>query len=329
MSRTVAVTGGTGFLGRAVVAALAREGWRVRLLVRGNPALSELDGHEAELVFGDLADAASLRRLVRGADAVVHAAGLIKARSRDAFLAANRDGSGRLAAAVAEAAPAARLVHVSSLAAREPGLSDYAASKRAGEDAATAACGPAPWVVVRPPAIYGPWDRETLTVFRAARGMAVPLFHGPDARVCLIHVADAASAIAALCAGGPSACVLEPSDGRSEGYPWRAVLEEAARAVGGTPRIVRVPPAVVRAGGAVAGTVGRLLGRAPILTAGKAREMLHPDWSCAPDRQPPSTLWTPRFRLTEGFAQTVRWYREAGWLPPPPAHPTTKGMRSS
>jgi len=314
VTRLAAVTGGTGFLGRAVVVALARRGWRVRLLARRNPAHPQRPDHEPEVVFGDLDDGEALRRLVRGADAVVHAAGLVKARSAAAFLAANRDGSGRLAAALAASAPAARLVHVSSLAAREPRLSPYAASKRAGEDAAILACGSTPWVVVRPPAIYGPGDRATLTVFRAAQGPLVPLFHGPEARACLIHVADAAEAIAALCAGGPSGRVLEISDERREGYPWRTILDEAVRAVGGAPRIVRVPAPAVRLGCAVAGAAAHLFGRAPMLSPGKAREMLHPDWSSAPDRQPPPEVWSPRIALRDGFAGTVRWYREARWL---------------
>lgn len=314
MTRVAAVTGGTGFLGRAVVAALAGNGWRVRLLARRDPGHPHPSGQEVDVVSGDLADADALRRLVRGADTVVHAAGLVKARSRADFMAVNGEGSGRVAAAAAAAAPSARLVHVSSLAAREPLLSDYAASKRAGEEAFRAAGGGASLVIVRPPAIYGPWDIETLAVFRAARGPVVPLFHGEEARLCLIHVEDAARAVAALCGAGPAGGVFEISDGRREGYPWRLVLEEAARAVGGRPRVVRIPPSILRLGGLLAVTGGRLLGRTPMLTPGKVREMLHPDWASSPQRQPPADVWAPRISLPDGFAATVRWYRDAGWL---------------
>ncbi|MGQ9367795.1 NAD-dependent epimerase/dehydratase family protein [Azospirillum sp. ST 5-10] len=314
MTRLAAVTGGTGFLGRAVVAALVRRGWRVRLLARRDPAHPQLPAQGVEVVRGDLDDPESLRVLVRGAAAVVHGAGLIKAPSRSRFFAVNGDGAGRLAAAVAAAAPAARLVAVSSLAAREPQLSDYAASKRAGEEALRAAAAAVAWTIVRPPAIYGPWDRETLAVFRAARGPLLPLFHGPESRVCLIHVDDATAAVAALCDGGPTGRIFELSDARREGYPWTTVLRAAAAASGGTPRLVRVPPAVVRLGGAVAGALGRLGGGSPMLTAGKAREILHPDWSSAAERQPPTELWTPAIALDDGFAATVRWYRDAGWL---------------
>ncbi|WP_207461660.1 NAD-dependent epimerase/dehydratase family protein [Azospirillum sp. SYSU D00513] len=314
MGGLIAVTGGTGFLGRAMLGALAREGWRLRLLVRRNPALDLPGGNEPELVFGGLDDPAALGRLVRGADAVVHAAGLIKAPSLDGFMAVNRDGSRRLGEAVARFAPDARLVVVSSLAAREPGLSGYAASKRAGEEAAVEAFGGGNWVVLRPPAIYGPGDRETLTVFRAARAPIVPLFHGPESRVCLIHADDAAAAVAALCAGGPSARVYELSDERREGYGWREVIEAAARAVGSSPRLLPVPGALVHAAASLSGGAARLTGRTAMLTPGKAREMLHPDWSSEAGRQPSPAIWQPRVRLDEGFRDTVAWYRAAGWL---------------
>jgi nucleoside-diphosphate-sugar epimerase len=321
MMRLAAVTGGTGFLGRAIVTALARDGWRLRLLVRRIPALGLLEGPacegaEPELVFGGLDDPSTLDRLVRGADAVVHIAGLIKARSTAEFMAVNRDGSRQLAEAAARSAPGARLLLVSSMAAREPQLSDYAASKRAGEEAAIAAAGGNPWVVVRPPAIYGPGDRETLAIFRAAGGPIVPLFHGSESRVCLIHAEDAAAAVAALCGAGPAGRVFELSDERREGYGWRTVIDQAALAVGGRPRVVHVPGALVGAVAALVGAGARLAGRPAMLTPGKAREMLHCDWSSSPDRQPPVEFWQPCMPLEEGFRRTVGWYRSAGWLPP-------------
>ena len=131
MSPLVALTGGTGFLGRHVTAAFAAAGWRVRLLARR----PEAAGRAHETVRGSLSDQGALSALVDGADAVVHLAGAIRARSRTAFMAVNRDGTAAVGRAWRAEAPSARFVLVSSMAAREPGLSDYAASKAAGEAA--------------------------------------------------------------------------------------------------------------------------------------------------------------------------------------------------
>jgi len=307
--RLAAVTGGTGFLGRHVVAALAGAGWQVRLLARRDPDPPCPPG--VELVRGDLADGAALSRLVRGAGAVVHAAGLVKARGRREFLAVNRDGAARLAEALAREAPGARFVLVSSQAARCPELSPYAESKRAGEDAAVAALGAASWVVLRPCVIYGPWDREGLALLRLAGGRVVPCPR-PEPRIAMVHVRDAAAAVVALCGGGPSNATVEIGDGRADGYGWGELMREAGRALGRTPRLVAVPDLVFHAAGAAGDGIAAASGRAAMFGRGKAREFLHRDWSGDTARRLPATLWAPRVDLRAGLAETVAWWRSEG-----------------
>lgn len=309
-----AVTGATGFLGRHVVAALARDGWRLRLLVRRSPAPPLPAGSPpVELLPGDLADANALRRLVTGARAVVHVAGLVKARRAAAFLAVNREGSARLAEAVVEAAPGARCVLVSSMAAREPRLSPYAASKRAGEDAAIAALdsGGVAWVVLRPSVVYGPWDREGLALLGLARAPVALVPRAPEPRIAMIHAADAAAAIAAMCrAGGPARARFEVTDACHAGYAWREVLALIAGLAGRPPpRFLPVPDAAILAAGAAADAWATVRGRASLFGRGKAREFLHRDWGSAPERQPPAAVWTPRLGLESGLRETLAWWR--------------------
>lgn len=310
-----AVTGAGGFLGRHVAAALSRDGWRLRFLLRRSPAPPLPDGSApAEAVRGDLHDPASLRRLVEGARAVVHVAGLVKARRAADFFAANRDGSARLAEAVAgAAAPGARCVLVSSLAAREPLLSAYAASKRAGEDAAAAVLDAAgvPWVVLRPSVVYGPWDREGAALLRLARAPAAPVPRAPEPRIAMIHAADAAAAVAALCReGAPSGARYEITDERREGYGWRELLRVLAGLMERPPpRFVPVPDGALLAAGALADSWAAATGRASLFGRGKAREILHRDWGSAPERQPPPAVWAPRIGLRSGLRDTLDWWR--------------------
>ncbi len=311
MTRPVAaVTGGTGFLGRHVAAALDAAGWRVRLLVRPEPWRPMPDGGGPdgyEIVPGDLGDAAALARLVDGAAAVVHLAGLVKARDAATFLAVNGDGSARLAAAVAGAAPKARLVQVSSQAAREPGLSGYAASKRAGEDAVTALLPAARRVIVRPCVVYGPWDREGLALLRLARRRLVPVPAAPEPVIAMLHASDAAAAIVACCADAPPGRLYEICDGRLAGHPWREIVRAAAPA-GRQPRFVVLPDLALLGAGLAADVWARATGRAGVFGLGKAREILHRDWRPDATLRLPDDSWRPRIGLAEGLAGTVAWW---------------------
>lgn len=310
---SVALTGATGFLGLHLLPALLETGFTVRILARRPPPKGAWDGLVFDTVHGSLADSAALHELTQGVAVVIHAAGLIKARSRAEFLQVNRDGTAALASAARKAAPDARFLLISSLAAREPRLSDYAFSKHAAEVAARAAFPELPerLAIIRPPAIYGPWDTETLALFRAARRAFVPVFG--NGRVAIIHARDAACGIAALAASG-RAGRFALADPNPEGYPPGELLRAAGRAMGRAPRLVALPAPVLLAAGAGAGLWSRLTGRPQIFGPGKAREILHPDWSVHPAERLPPEIFRPRFGLEQGFAATVAWYRQAGWL---------------
>ena len=261
-----------------------------------------------EIVAGDLADTAALDRLCTGADVVIHAAGLVKARGPSEFEAVNVEGSRRLAQA---AASATHVVFVSSLAAREPHLSPYAASKRAAEAAMAETLG-ARLSIVRPGAIYGPRDRELLPVFQAASTSPLLPLLNRQARISMVHVEDAAAQVAAVAAGDPVNGPRAICDSQPQGYSWRELMERAASACGRQPRFVPVPDLLVHALGSLNDLSG-MLGAAPMLTRAKARELLHRDWTVNPSErafEPPP----PRHTLDTGFQQTVQWYRNAGWM---------------
>jgi nucleoside-diphosphate-sugar epimerase len=312
--RVVAVTGATGFLGLHLVAALAREGAQVRILVRRASEHELWRGIPLDVVPGSLEDARALERLAAGAGTIVHVAGLIKARDRAAFLRTNRDGTRAIAQAARLYAPEARFIAISSLAAREPQLSGYAASKHAGEEAARAVYRDAldRLVIVRPPTIYGSWDRETLAIFKAASRPVVPVFG--SGRIAFVHVADAAAAIARLALGAGVAGLYALADTNPAGYRLTELLSEAARAVGSDPRFVRVPDGVLLAAGKASTWWGRFRGHTPIFTVGKAREMLHPDWSVAPNEALPPAIYQSKIGISEGFRETATWYKTAKWL---------------
>jgi 2-alkyl-3-oxoalkanoate reductase len=315
---TVAVTGATGFIGPHIVRRLSRDGWQVRILTR-RPTTSSIDPSliepSIERVHGSLDDIESLQRLLRGADAVVHVAGLIRARTRDAFFEANAEGVRRLVA-LAEGRPSPpRFVLISSLAAREPTLSDYAASKRAGEAALIAAGDGLPWTILRPPAVYGPGDRATLFFFRCVRHGMGPVLGTAGARLSLLHVEDLAGAVGAVLASDQSVgLVAEPDDGKVGGHDWPEMVGVAAQQLGRRARVLRVPQALPYGLGWLNAALARLPGYTPMLTPGKVRELYHPDWVCDATAIMQKTDWRPIVSIEQGFASTIAWYREARWL---------------
>lgn len=316
MTRLAAVTGATGFLGRYIVRALTLAGWRVRILARHPVDHPQLCGLKLEAVVGDLSNRRALRALVDGADAVIHAAGLIKAPRATDFWAVNVGGTANLAMAITDGKPASRVLMVSSIAARERHLSAYAQTKRSGEEVLTSILGRRSiWTIVRPSAIYGPWDRETLAIFRAVSRRIVLRPYVTHARVALIHASDAAVGIARLAERSPAGAILELTDERIQGYSWDEIISVAETALGLRTLAIPVPGMIIRAAATINAAAARSWNRTPMLTPGKAREILHADWGSTVERQPPSEIWRPTIGLSQGFRDTVCWYRDRHWLP--------------
>ena len=298
---TLAVTGGTGFVGGRLLDLAVDAGHHVRALTRRpQPPRDGVVWIDGAL---DLPD--SLLSLVAGADAVIHVAGVINADAA-AFEAGNVVGTGAILAA-AEAAAIPRFVHVSSLAAREPSLSLYGASKARSEGLVDAS--PASSAIVRPPAVYGPGDRETLDLFRMARRGQI--FVPPGGRLSLIHVDDLARLLLALAATDAPGLTIEPDDGRPGGWSHREFGDALARAVGVPARTVAVPRFLMSIGA----RLDRLVrGTNAKLTPDRVAYFCHPDWVASPLNAAPPELWTARIDTDQGLADTARWYRARRWL---------------
>lgn len=307
MTQTIAITGATGFAGRHLVADLLPRGFALRALVR-NPAAAGLPDGVAT-VKGDLADTAALARLVDGADGVIHLAGALTALDREGYFKVNEQGTRALAEA-AQQAGVRRFVHISSLAAREPQLSGYAASKRAGEEVIAARQQALNAIIIRPPAVYGPGDRGTLPLIKELTRPIAAIPGRPDARFSLIHGRDLARLIA-LALTEDRRGLVEVSDGKPGGYGWADLIRTASAFRGSPIRPVFLPRAVPAAVASLAEGFARLTGKPGMVNRGKIAELYHPDWVARPGGL---ALADPT-PFDAGFAETVTWYRAAGWLP--------------
>lgn len=311
MTKTVALTGGTGFLGAAIIDALVARGDNVRALARNPRRLPNKSAMTA--VHGSLEDEAALEELARGADLFIHCAGLTHARRDKEFFVVNVDGARRAAAAAAKSG--AHLVHISSLAARRPEISPYAASKRASEDAIARGAGEAPFICLRAPAIYGPGDVATLPYFKLVRsGLAPEPAAAPAPRASILYVEDVAAAVLRAADEAAPGGVYEIGDDSPSGHSWREIGEALGEALGVRPRRLPAPHWLLTSYATAAAGISRMAGRAPMVTPGKIREFFHPDWVARDNLLSEATSWRAATPLKEGFAKTARWYQENGLL---------------
>lgn len=298
----LAITGGTGFVGRHVISlALARK-HEVRALARTpQPPLPGV-----EWVEGAIDPARNLDRLVEGAEAVIHIAGAINAPDRAAFAACNIDGTAAVLHA-AEGAGVTRFIHVSSLAAREPALSDYGWSKAEAERKVEAS--KLDWTIIRPPAVYGPGDREMLELFRmAARGFLVL---PPEGRVSLIEVGDLGRLLLACARQTNLRKVYEVDDGTVRGLSHRELARAFGEALDRRIRTARVPKPLLYG----ISFVDQLVrGKKAKLTSDRVRYFCHPDWVSRRSMAPPARVWKAKVPTVAGLRATAEAYRNAGWL---------------
>ncbi len=294
---TIALTGATGFIGTNLLQVLVRQGVNVRSLFRGGASKPVPDFPKVTWIKGDLGDERALERLVHGADAVIHCAGKVKALKTEEFFSVNRNGTEALIEALRQSNSRCRFIFISSLAARHPELSPYGRSKKEAEDLVKERC-PGDWSILRPPAVYGPGDREILPLFRAMeKGLA--LIPAPKSnRFSLLHVLDLAEAVLEMTRSEKVlGKTLELHDGTPGGYSWNDVVD-IFRAVTGKKLItVTLPPALLKIIGTLGLVASRTVSRPVMITPWKVREILHPDWVCNNHRENQGLFWSPRFTL--------------------------------
>jgi nucleoside-diphosphate-sugar epimerase len=287
---------------------LINAGYKIQALVRPTSNRNRLAGSGVQWIEGTLGDLDSLRCLVHNTDTVVHCAGAVRGNSETQFNQINVKGVADLVHAAVEQHPLPRFLLISSLAARQPHLSHHAASKRQGEKTLAAEAGDMFWTALRPSAVYGPGDRELLPLFRwIGRGIA-PILGSKDARFSLLHVDDLVEAVRLwLEHGCPNKSVFEIHDGQPRGYSSDDVIAIIAQLKARRVMRLNIPQSLLRSLARLNLAVAKATGYKAMLTPGKARELLHPNWICDNAALSQEIGWKPRVGLEEGLRRTLKW----------------------
>ncbi len=324
------ITGASGFIGRRLALALAREGpMEVRLLLRKTSRREGLEEAPFRVIEGDLRSPASLEAAAEGVDYVFHLAGLTRAKGLEEFLRVNAEGTELLARAVAARAPGLRrFVHMSSLAAVGPArdgeplteeappepVTWYGRSKLESEVALLRGLGDRPWTILRPPAVYGPGERDLFQFFKMVRGRVAPLLGFRRTRLSLVYGDDLVDVVL-------RAAVAPTTVGRRYFvcHPEIVTDLDFVRAVEGALARRAWKPRLPLALGWTLGAfssffVSPLCKRPPLFTLQRMLDIAQPAWICdgsalAADLGPICPT-----DIVHGTALAASWYREEGWL---------------
>lgn len=332
MQAIALVTGGSGFIGSELIRALNQKGVKVRALLRKTSPRGNLKGVEFEETLGDLSDEASLRKAVKGVDYIFHIAGVISAKSREDFFKFNSEGTGVLARVCAEENPGLkRFIYVSSLAASGPAtslnprtemesespVSVYGESKLGGEVALKKYAN-FPFSIVRPPAVYGPRDKGIFEFIKLINSGVMPVFKGHNESgkkyYSVVHVEDLVNGI--LEAG------FSPKLSRQETFficgdgvfSWQDIMGQIAAELGKKPLRLPLPDSAWKGLACVYAGLSKLTKKQYPLTADKLKELKQDYWICSNELAKTRMGYSPKHSMQVGLKQTIRWYRENGWI---------------
>jgi nucleoside-diphosphate-sugar epimerase len=326
----VLLTGGSGFVGSHIAEQLSAAGIRVRALVRASSKVEFLRSlRGVEVVTAPLESPTSLRMVLEGITHVVHAAGILKAKTPAEFEQVNAAGTERLARAAQEAGSVKRLVFVSSLTVSGPcrggrpvtdesapnPLTHYGRSKLAAERVLLSMKERLSTVILRPGAVYGPRDREILVFFRSVQSGVLPLVARAENRISMVYATDCAAAcVRALHADVPSGSIYHVDDGAA--HTFSEMKREIERALGRRTWLsFHLPPSLVLGAAWGSELYASLSGRAVIFNRDKCKELFE-EWVCDSARGRAHLDFQPQVDLARGVELTADWYRKAGWLPP-------------
>ncbi|KPJ58666.1 MAG: hypothetical protein AMJ42_02865 [Deltaproteobacteria bacterium DG_8] len=324
----VLVTGGNGFIGSHLVEELLKGGSEVHCLVKKTSDLRFLNSMKVTLIYGDLDQKDLLGKAVAEKDYIYHLSGVKRARRSETYYQVNHLGTQSLVEACARYNPQVKkILFVSSLAACGPSpdghcikeeekclpITEYGKSKFLGEQAILEWRDTIPVVIVRPPVVYGPRDRDLLSYFRwINRGISIFIGEGKSI-VSLCYVKDLISGI--LMAGehsNSSGQIYFIAD--DQVYSWSTVAKCIVHSIGKQGLNIHLSKTIISFLSLLMEGISFFTGKPVILNREKILEASQPYWVCDVSKAKNELGFTPAFTLEDGIKTTVRWYRKEGWL---------------
>ncbi|NOY76495.1 MAG: NAD(P)-dependent oxidoreductase [Calditrichaeota bacterium] len=322
----IGVTGATGFIGSHLVEALLDKGHEPVCLIRKTSNLQWLPETGLSFKTGDLRNPDSLKDFVTGLDGIIHLAGLTKARNEADYMDGNYRTTVTLVEAIRTYNPSLqRFLFASSQAAVGPSsdgiplteeapphpISAYGRSKLAAERFLKAQKD-FPFTIIRPPAVYGPRDRDVYAAFKMCRSGIVPLV-GKHKYVSLVFVKNLVKGIE-LAFASPLAIGKTYFIADEGIFLWDTLMDWIADALGKHPIRIRIPENLLIIPAEMSGLIGKILNRPMLLNREKIMEIKQHYWTVDITRAKTELGYRPDFTTPEGIRLTAEWYIKNGWL---------------
>ena len=276
-----------------------------------------------EFVRGDCNDQTSLGEMVKGSDWVFHLAGTTKAIREEAYFEVNGLGTENLTHACLENNP--RLQNsfmfkpgrgrtVSEWRQKEESdscepVSLYGKSKRMGEDLALAHADEIPLIILRPPGVYGPRDKDFYALFKWVSEGSTPALAGKSVSVMSKIVQALLLAAESRMKSGE---IFFLSDGTD--YTMREIGDTFARTMGVTPISIPIPKWLILGVASLSEYLSIVSRKPSLISRGMAEQMIQEDWTCDITKAKTMLGFQPQFQLSEGARLTYEWYKNQNWL---------------
>ncbi len=322
------VTGSTGFIGSHLVEKLVARDYKVSCLIRKSTKIEYIEGLPVEFVNADYGDVDTLRRAVEGADYVFHIGGVTKAKDKRLYFLGNHETTKNLLAAVRKYNPGiTRFVLASSLTAVGPGtgsdpvdettpyhpITTYGRSKMEAEKECLANSPAVPLTIIRPPAVYGPRDKDVFEFFNSVNKHFVPLSGFGRKRLSFVHAYDLVDGIIAA-AEHPKAAGQVYFISNDESYDWEMLGDIAKKILNTWVIKARIPHWLLYTIAGISESAARLQGKAALVNIEKARDGVQSNWLCSPKKALNELGFRSKLSLEEGTAITIEWYKKNGWM---------------
>jgi len=323
---TVLVTGANGFVGSRLCARLLDDKYHVIAGVREGCDAGLIEGLDVEYRFGDITQPETLPAMVQDVDYIIHNAGAVKVKNPKSFYNINQIGTRNIIEAAIGNKKLKKLIYISSMAAAGPSIlnqpiteddtpnpiTEYGRSKLAGEKEVLNKIDSINAVIIRPPGVYGPGDKEMFTFFEILNNRIKPYLGSLKRRIQLVHVEDLTRGIsAALRADTKPGAIYYIAE--SQSYSYYQLVHHLRRAVGRVSLPIYIPSWAVRIIAWISEKSLRAFGQTPMFTVEKANEILE-NWEVSTEKAERELGYKSEITFPEGARQTIYWYREEGLL---------------